>query len=100
MRLFSDKFFGNSNFFCNFSNLVGIKAIGKLYIDLFEQEVEKLDGVKFLVQGTIYSDVIESKGSKHAANIKSHHNVGGLPDTLKLSLLEPIKDFYTDQVRE
>ena len=76
------------------------KAIGKLYIDLFEQEVEKLDGVKFLVQGTIYSDVIESKGSKHAANIKSHHNVGGLPDTLKLSLLEPIKDFYTDQVRE
>lgn len=76
------------------------KIIGKLYIDLFDEECKKYKDVKFLVQGTIYSDVIESSGTKHAANIKSHHNVGGLPDYLKLKLIEPIRDFYTDQVRE
>lgn len=75
------------------------KIIGKLYIDLFDQECKKHKNVKFLVQGTIYSDVIESKGSKHAANIKSHHNVGGLPEDLKLELIEPIRELYTDQVR-
>lgn len=75
------------------------KIIGRLYIDLFEQELKKHKGVQFLVQGTIYSDVIESKGTKHAANIKSHHNVGGLPENMKLSLLEPIRELYTDQVR-
>jgi GMP synthase (glutamine-hydrolysing) len=75
------------------------KIIGKLYIDLFDQECKKHKNVGFLVQGTIYSDVIESKGSRHAANIKSHHNVGGLPKDLKLELIEPIRDFYTDQVR-
>src|SRR3989344_154596 len=76
------------------------KVIGKLYIDLFQEEVKKYPEVRFLVQGTIYSDVIESKGSRHAANIKSHHNVGGLPETLQLKLIEPIREFYTDQVRQ
>jgi len=75
------------------------KTIGKLYIDLFDEECKKHENIKFLVQGTIYSDVIESQGSKHSANIKSHHNVGGLPKDMKLTLLEPIREFYTDQVR-
>ncbi|OGH53840.1 MAG: hypothetical protein A3G15_01745 [Candidatus Levybacteria bacterium RIFCSPLOWO2_12_FULL_40_10] len=75
------------------------KIIGKLYIDLFEKECKRYKSVGFLVQGTIYSDVIESKGSKHSANIKSHHNVGGLPKDLKLELIEPIRELYTDQVR-
>ncbi|MBU0648123.1 glutamine-hydrolyzing GMP synthase [Patescibacteria group bacterium] len=76
------------------------KIIGKLYIDLFEKKLASIPNIKYLVQGTIYSDVIESRGSKHAANIKSHHNVGGLPKNMKLSLVEPIREFYTDQVRE
>ncbi|MEX2007815.1 MAG: glutamine-hydrolyzing GMP synthase [Candidatus Levyibacteriota bacterium] len=79
------------------------KIIGKLYIDLFEREMKKFiksgKDVKFLLQGTIYSDVIESKGSKHASNIKSHHNVGGLPKKMKLKLLEPLRYFYKDEVR-
>lgn len=75
------------------------KVIGKLYIDLFQEECKKYRNVKFLVQGTIYSDVIESKGTQHAANIKSHHNVGGLPESLSLTLIEPIRYLYTDQVR-
>ncbi|MEK9178713.1 MAG: glutamine-hydrolyzing GMP synthase [Patescibacteria group bacterium] len=75
------------------------KIIGRLYIELFEKEAKKLKDVKFLVQGTIYSDVIESKGSKHADKIKSHHNVGGLPENLGLTLLEPVRDFYKDEVR-
>lgn len=76
------------------------KIIGKLYIDLFQKEAEKIKGVKFLVQGTIYSDVIESKGSKHADKIKSHHNVGGLPENLNFDLVEPLREFYKDEVRE
>ncbi|MBI4098065.1 MAG: glutamine-hydrolyzing GMP synthase [Candidatus Levybacteria bacterium] len=75
------------------------KIIGRLYIELFEKEAKKIKGVKFLVQGTIYSDVIESKGTKHADKIKSHHNVGGLPQNLGLILLEPVRDFYKDEVR-
>jgi len=75
------------------------KIIGKLYIDIFEKEAKKIPDVKFLVQGTIYSDVIESKGSKHAAKIKSHHNVGGLPEKLGLKLIEPLREFYKDEVR-
>ncbi len=79
------------------------KAIGKLYIEIFEEEMKKLQKskklVKFLLQGTIYSDVIESKGTKHADNIKSHHNVGGLPENMKLELLEPLRLLYKDQVR-
>lgn len=76
------------------------KIIGGLYIEIFEREAKKLDQVAFLVQGTIYSDVIESKGSKHASKIKSHHNVGGLPERMQLKLVEPLKEFYKDEVRE
>lgn len=79
------------------------KVIGKFYIEMFEREMEKLvkagKDVKFLLQGTIYSDVIESKGTKHASKIKSHHNVGGLPKHMKLKLLEPLRYFYKDEVR-
>lgn len=76
------------------------KIIGKLYIDLFQEEAKKYQDVAFLGQGTIYSDVIESKGSKHASHIKSHHNVGGLPKEMKLKLLEPNRQFYKDEVRQ
>ncbi|HVZ11616.1 MAG TPA: glutamine-hydrolyzing GMP synthase [Patescibacteria group bacterium] len=78
------------------------KIIGNFYIEIFDREVEKLKenkNIKFLLQGTIYSDVIESKGTKHAAKIKSHHNVGGLPKDMKLKLLEPLRHFYKDEVR-
>ncbi len=80
------------------------KIIGNFYIEIFEKEMKKLLvkklPVKFLLQGTIYSDVIESQGTKHSAKIKSHHNVGGLPAQMKLKLLEPMRDFYKDEVRE
>lgn len=80
------------------------KTIGKFYIDVFEREMEKQikkgRKVQFLLQGTIYSDVIESKGTKHASKIKSHHNVGGLPKEMKLKLLEPMRYFYKDEVRK
>ena len=79
------------------------KVIGAFYIEVFEREMAKLvkgnTDVKFLLQGTIFSDVIESKGSKHAAHIKSHHNVGGLPEKMKLTLLEPLRELYKDEVR-
>ncbi len=79
------------------------KIIGKFYIDMFEREMNELikkgKNVKYLLQGTIYSDVIESKGTKHASKIKSHHNVGGLPKDMKLQLLEPLRTFYKDEVR-
>lgn len=76
------------------------KIIGKLYIDIFNEIAKKHKDVTFLAQGTIYSDVIESKGSKHASKIKSHHNVGGLPDNLPFTLLEPMRNFYKDEVIE
>jgi GMP synthase (glutamine-hydrolysing) len=75
-------------------------AIGNLYIKLFEEIALSQSNIKFLVQGTIYSDVIESKGTKNAAKIKSHHNVGGLPEKMNLDLLEPLRNFYKDEVRE
>ena len=79
------------------------KIIGKSYIEIFEQQVKKLKKfnkhIKFLMQGTIYSDVIESQGTKHASKIKSHHNVGALPKNMKLKLLEPVRFFYKDEVR-
>lgn len=76
------------------------KTIGKLYIDIFDEISKQHTDVAFLGQGTIYSDVIESKGSKHASQIKSHHNVGGLPEELPFTLLEPIRTYYKDEVRE
>jgi len=75
------------------------KCIGKLYVDIFNEEAAKIEGVTHLGQGTIYSDVIESKGSRNAAVIKSHHNVGGLPKEMKLKLVEPIRHLYKDEVR-
>lgn len=76
------------------------KLVGRLYIKIFEEVASSIEGARFLVQGTIYSDVIESQGTKHASKIKSHHNVGGLPKTMKLSLIEPLRNFYKDEVRE
>jgi len=76
------------------------KTIGKLYIRLFEKELLKNPKACFLMQGTTYADFIHSKGTKNAAYIKSHHNVGGLPKEMKLELLEPLKYYYTDQVRQ
>src|SRR5258706_11222243 len=71
------------------------KIIGAFYIEVFEREMKKLieskKNVAFLLQGTIYSDVIESKGTKHASQIRVHHNVAGLPDTMKLQLIEPLR---------
>jgi GMP synthase (glutamine-hydrolysing) len=77
------------------------KIIGGLFVDIFEEEAAKLSDAKWLAQGTIYPDVIESAGAKtgKAQNIKSHHNVGGLPDYMKLSLLEPLRELFKDEVR-
>jgi GMP synthase (glutamine-hydrolysing) len=75
------------------------KIIGKTFIKIFDREAKKI-GATFLVQGTIYPDVIESQGTKHSQNIKSHHNVGGLPEVMKLALIEPLRLFYKDQVRQ
>jgi GMP synthase (glutamine-hydrolysing) len=81
------------------------KAIGAEFIRVFEEEAEKLAGVNggegahFLVQGTLYSDVIESGGGTGAATIKSHHNVGGLPDDLQFELVEPLRALFKDEVR-
>ncbi|OGE37955.1 glutamine-hydrolyzing GMP synthase [Candidatus Daviesbacteria bacterium RIFCSPLOWO2_01_FULL_39_12] len=74
------------------------KVIGKIFIEVFEKEAKEIKA-KFLVQGTIYPDVIESAGTKHAQNIKSHHNVGGLPENMNLFLIEPLRNFYKDEVR-
>ncbi|TSE20588.1 GMP synthase glutamine-hydrolyzing [Tepidimonas alkaliphilus] len=85
------------------------KIIGRLFVDVFKAEAEKLKaarpgskGIQWLAQGTIYPDVIESGGakSKKAVTIKSHHNVGGLPEQLGLKLLEPLRDLFKDEVRE
>ncbi len=76
------------------------KIIGKLYVDIFQEQAARHKDANFLGQGTIYSDVIESKGSQYASKIKSHHNVGGLPQDMKLQLLEPLRSFYKDEVRE
>ena len=69
------------------------KIIGKEFIDVFAEEARKLEGVKFLAQGTIYPDILESDG------VKSHHNVGGLPEDLDFELVEPVKFLYKDEVR-
>lgn len=77
------------------------KIIGKKFIDVFDQQASQLPKVKWLAQGTIYSDVIESAGAKTgtAHLIKSHHNVGGLPDNMKLKLIEPLRELFKDEVR-
>ena len=77
------------------------KVIGNTFIDVFDEEASKLTEVKWLAQGTIYPDVIESAGSKtgKAHNIKSHHNVGGLPDDMAFELVEPLRELFKDEVR-
>jgi GMP synthase (glutamine-hydrolysing) len=78
------------------------KIIGKEFVEVFQRESARIKGAKWLAQGTIYPDVIESAGTKtgKATTIKSHHNVGGLPDTLHLKLLEPLRELFKDEVRE
>ena len=78
------------------------KIIGGLFIEVFEDEAQKLNGVNFLAQGTIYPDVIESAGaaSGKAHVIKSHHNVGGLPDHMQMELVEPLRELFKDEVRQ
>lgn len=77
------------------------KIIGGLFIDVFADEAEKLEGIKYLAQGTIYPDVIESSAaSKSSKVIKSHHNVGGLPEHLSFELVEPLRDLFKDEVRK
>jgi GMP synthase (glutamine-hydrolysing) len=78
------------------------KIIGREFVEVFQAESAKLPNAKWLAQGTIYPDVIESAGAKtkKAHTIKSHHNVGGLPDTLHLKLLEPLRELFKDEVRE
>ncbi len=75
------------------------KIIGEEFIRVFEEEAEKLEEVRYLVQGTLYSDVIESGGSDGAETIKSHHNVGGLPEDLEFELVEPLRMLFKDEVR-
>ncbi len=77
------------------------KAIGKTFIEVFDEEANKLEGVKWLAQGTIYPDVIESVSATGgpSATIKSHHNVGGLPDFMKLKIVEPLRKIFKDEVR-
>ena len=74
------------------------KIIGEEFIRTFEEEAGKIEDAKFLVQGTLYSDVIES-GTRDAARIKSHHNVGGLPEVMDLDLVEPLRNLFKDEVR-
>lgn len=78
------------------------KIIGKVFVDVFDEESQKLPNVKWLAQGTIYPDVIESAASEtgKAHVIKSHHNVGGLPDYMKLGLVEPLRELFKDEVRK
>ena len=76
------------------------KIIGKEFIEVFAEEARKLDGVDFLAQGTIYPDILESvKAAEGKKAVKSHHNVGGLPEDLKFSLVEPLKLLFKDEVR-
>ena len=78
------------------------KVIGRLFIEVFDEEADKLDGVDWLAQGTIYPDVIESAGSStgKAHVIKSHHNVGGLPANMRMKLIEPLRELFKDEVRK
>ena len=77
------------------------KIIGREFIEVFDREAQQIEGVKYLAQGTIYPDIIESQSAKGgpSATIKSHHNVGGLPEKMNLKLLEPLKELFKDEVR-
>ena len=77
------------------------KIIGNLFIQIFEKESKKFKNIKFLAQGTLYPDIIESRSStgSKTSKIKSHHNVGGLPKRMNLKLIEPLKEFFKDEVR-
>ena len=77
------------------------RVIGSVFVDVFQEEADKIENICWLAQGTIYPDVIESAGTNtgKARVIKSHHNVGGIPDTLKLQLLEPLRELFKDEVR-
>jgi len=77
------------------------KVIGGLFIDVFDEEAHKLESIEWLAQGTIYPDVIESAGAKSgkAHVIKSHHNVGGLPEKMRMKLIEPLRELFKDEVR-
>lgn len=74
------------------------KIIGAEFIRVFEEEARKLEGIDFLGQGTIYPDIVES-GTKTAKMVKSHHNVGGLPEDLQFELVEPVRQLFKDEVR-
>jgi GMP synthase (glutamine-hydrolysing) len=76
------------------------KIIGRVFIEIFEEESNKLSNANWLAQGTIYPDVIESADSKNSHLIKSHHNVGGLPENMKLKLVEPLRELFKDEVRK
>lgn len=78
------------------------KVIGRMFIEVFDEEAAKLEGIEWLAQGTIYPDVIESAGAKSgkAHVIKSHHNVGGLPEDMRLGLVEPLRELFKDEVRK
>tara|TARA_B110000967_G_scaffold54412_1_gene55767 strand:+ start:9 stop:812 length:804 start_codon:yes stop_codon:yes gene_type:complete len=95
----------SKNYFKKLKNIVDPeqkrKIIGKLFIKIFEKEAKKFNNVKFLAQGTLYPDVIESRSATGSATskIKSHHNVGGLPKKMNLKLIEPLKDLFKDEVR-
>jgi GMP synthase (glutamine-hydrolysing) len=77
------------------------KIIGKVFVDVFEEEARRIEGARFLAQGTLYPDVIESQSAfgGPSVTIKTHHNVGGLPETLGLALVEPLRDLFKDEVR-
>src|SRR6185437_1272605 len=77
------------------------KIIGRLFVEVFDEEAQKMQGARWLAQGTIYPDVIESAGGKtgKAHVSKSHHNVGGLPEKMNLKLLEPLRELFKDEVR-
>ena len=77
------------------------KIIGNLFVKIFEKESRKYKNLKYLAQGTLYPDIIESKSStgSKTSKIKSHHNVGGLPKKMKLKLIEPLREFFKDEVR-